>query len=147
LGKGSSAPTGDQTVTASVPPTLSQAELDTVSQKAQAFLRAYTTFDFKNRSKWLNTLQGLTSDSFYQLLTKEAEAARPSGGVQATTFGNLERMDCNGSGTTAVCVAEMVVIEKDAKQSLSLERVYQLQLGKGKDGWVVEEEDLRGNFE
>jgi hypothetical protein len=125
---------------------LSPAELGEVTETAERFIRAYTTVDFSDRSKWLGALDGLVGDAFYRFLKEEA-TARPAEGEKATSFSKLERLQCSGSGSAASCIAGVVVQEQREKQSIPVERVYQLTLAKEGDNWVVEEAEMRGDFD
>ncbi|MBH8598990.1 MULTISPECIES: hypothetical protein [unclassified Thermoactinomyces] len=140
-----SAPSAEPSEPAAVS-SLPPEELSAVTETANRFIRAYTTIDFSDRSKWLHALDGLTGKEFYQYLQEEA-TARPADGLTATSFGKIERLQCSGSGLTASCIGAVVVQEQKGQQFTPVERVYQLSLAKEGEHWVVEEAEVRGDFD
>ncbi|MFC7443207.1 hypothetical protein [Laceyella putida] len=129
------------------PPSISPEEVAQAKGVAEQFIRAYTTVDFKKRDVWLASLESLTAPAYYDVLQEEAALARPAEGTLSTSFSKLGRMDCEALESRVSCLAEVVVLEKGENRSLPMERMYQLLLGTDEKQWVVEEVQVRGNFE
>lgn len=129
------------------PSSLSEEQMAQANAVAKQFIQAYTTIDYQHRDAWLASLESMTKPSYYDVLKEEATRARPSEGIQSTTFSKLGRIDCEALQLRVSCLAEVVVLEKGSDESLPIERIYQLLLAADKGKWAVEEVQVRGNFE
>ncbi|MFD1424955.1 hypothetical protein ACFQ4J_14580 [Laceyella tengchongensis] len=134
---------GSDTESTSVTPE----EVAQAKRVAEQFIQAYTTVDFKQRDAWLASLKNLTTPSHYAVLEQEATQSRSPEDTVSTAFSELGRMDCEAVASRVSCLAEVIVMEKGPKESLPVERIYQLLLSADGERWVVEEAQARGNFE